>query len=357
MDILLFSKATHSIIKTISNRSDKIYKNKSTGNIDYRHNLFRSKNELLDLHPIHHPIFSKEKKIYPYDKSPLYKIKRIISSSPDINLIRSVRDFMNRFKENNYICNEFQFKNLIRELNIGLTNIEIEDILKRSGKTYNGLINIKDFYKYVITKDKLKSKIGDSISIILSDFKQLLYKYYSNPKLAYIFHDKNQTNKMDFTKFKSIIIELYTKEKKPIPNCVILKNCYDYIDLRKDGVIDLVEWCNIFSKITGKLDLLKGLENKKEFKELKRWEVSDGINDIYKNIYKNRKMISLRAKNVCFGSFIQVDTLINILKENLPNFKLTNTQWKIIVEVGTKNNKGFIDFDSFMNVVDNCVQK
>ena len=347
----------NSIIKTISNRSDKIYKNKSTGNIDYRHNLFRSKNELLDLHPIHHPIFSKEKKIYPYDKSPLYKIKRIISSSPDINLIRSVRDFMNRFKENNYICNEFQFKNLIRELNIGLTNIEIEDILKRSGKTYNGLINIKDFYKYVITKDKLKSKIGDSISIILSDFKQLLYKYYSNPKLAYIFHDKNQTNKMDFTKFKSIIIELYTKEKKPIPNCVILKNCYDYIDLRKDGVIDLVEWCNIFSKITGKLDLLKGLENKKEFKELKRWEVSDSINDIYKNIYKNRKMISLRAKNVCFGSFIQVDTLINILKENLPNYKLTNTQWKIIVEVGTKNNKGFIDFDSFMNVVDNCVQK
>ena len=90
------------------------------------------------------PIFSKEKKIYPYDKSPLYKIKRIISSSPDINLIRSVRDFMNRFKENNYICNEFQFKNLIRELNIGLTNIEIEDILKRSGKTYNGLINIKE---------------------------------------------------------------------------------------------------------------------------------------------------------------------------------------------------------------------
>ena len=347
----------NSIIKTISNRCDKIYKNKSTGNIDYRHNLFRSRNELLDLHPIHNPEISKGKIIIPYDKNPLYKIKRIISSSPDTNLIRNVRDFMKRFKENNYICNEFQFKNLIRELNIGLTNIEIEDILKRSGRTYNGLINIKNFYKYIITKDKLKAKIGDSISIILSDFKQLLYKYYSNPKLAYIFHDKDQTNKMDFTKFKSIIIELYTKEKKPIPNFVILKNCYDYIDLRKDGFIDLVEWCNIFSKITGKLDLLKGLENKKEFKELKRWEVSDSIIDIYKNIYKNRKMISLRAKNVCFGSFIHVDSLINILKENLPNYKLTNAQWKIIVEVGTKDNKGFIDFDNFMNVVDNCVQK
>ena len=348
----------NSIIKTMSKRNEKIYKNKSTGNIDYKHDLFGNKNEVsVDFHPKHNIEFSKAKRIIPYDKNPLYKIKRIISSSPDISLIRNIKDFMNKFKENNYICNEFQFKNLIRELNIGLTNIELENILKRSGRTYNGLINIKDFYKYVVTKDKLKVKIGDSISIILSDFKQLLYKYYSNPKLAYIFHDKNQTNKMDFTKFKSIIIELYTKEKKAIPNFVILKNCYDYIDLRKDGVIDLVEWCNIFSKITGKLDLFQGLENKKEFRELKRWEVSKSIIDIYKNIFKHRKMISLRAKNVRFGSFIQEDTLINILKENLPNCNLTNTQWKIIVEIGIKNNKGFIDFNNFMDVVENSVQK
>ena len=74
-------------------------------------------------------------------------------------------------------------------------------------------------------------------------------------------------------KAKSIIIELYTKEEKPIPNFVVLKNCYNFIDLRKDGVIDLVEWCNVFGKVTGKLDLFQGLENKKGFKELKKWEM------------------------------------------------------------------------------------
>ena len=49
------------------------------------------------------------------------------------------------------------------------------------------MINIKDFYKYVVERDKNKIKIENSISITLSEFKQLLYKYYSNPKLAFIF--------------------------------------------------------------------------------------------------------------------------------------------------------------------------
>ena len=323
----------------------------------------RGPNKILALHPENHLLehqksfLAHDKFITPFEKSPLNRIKRLISSSSDSNHIKNIQIFMNKFKNQDYICNEFQFKNLIRQLNIGLTNIEIEDIIKRIGKTNNGLINIKDFYKFISSKDKQKLKVENSILLILSEFKQLLYKYYSNPKLAFIFNNKSQANQIDFTKFKSIIIELYTKEEKPIPNFVVLKNCYNFIDLRKDGVIDLVEWCNVFGKVTGKLDLFYGLENKKGFKELKKWEMSDNVIDIYKDIYKNRKMISLRAKNLGFGSIIQEDILINILKENLSNYKLSNTQWKIIVEIGTKETKGFINFDYFLNIIESCVKK
>ena len=340
-----FSIVRNSILKTFPKKYGRMHKNKSSDNLQLKPILFRNGNENFVTN------------VTPYERSPLIKIKQIISNSPDTNLRSSLKEFMEKFKEQNYICNEHQFKNIIRQLNIGLTNIEIDEIIRRSGRTYNGMISIKDFYKYVVAKEKNKFKIDNSISIILSEFKQLLYKYYSNPKLAFIFHDKEQTNKIDFNKFKGIIIGLYTKEKKPIPNYVVLKNCYEYIDLRKDGVIDLVEWCNIFSKISGKLDLFKGLENKKEFKELKKWEMSDGVIDIYKNIYKNRKIISLRAKNVCFGSVIQEDSLINILKENFPNYKLTNTQWKMIVEIGTKGSKGFINFEQFMNIVESYIRR
>ena len=85
--------------------------------------------------------------------------------------------------------------------------------------------------------------------------------------------------------------------------------------------------------------------------------MSDNVIDIYKDIHKNRKMISLRAKNLGFGSIIQEDILINILKENLSNYKLSNTQWKIIVEIGTKETKGFINFDYFLNIIESCVKK
>ena len=335
----------NSIIKGLQKKYDRMHKNYSSESIRPRQNLFKIGYENLITN------------ITPIDKSPLIKIKRLISNSPDINLRLSLKDFMDKFKQQNYNCNEHQFKNIIRQLNIGLSNIEIDEIIKRSGRTYNGMINIKDFYKYVVERDKNKIKIENSISITLSEFKQLLYKYYSNPKLAFIFHDKEQKNKMEFNKFKGIIIGLYTKEQKPIPNYVVLKSCFEYIDLRKDGVIDLVEWCNVFSKISGKLDLFKGLDNKKEFRELKKWEMSDNIIDIYKNIYKNRKIIALRAKNICFGSVIQEDSLINILKENFPNYKLTNTQWKIIVEIGTKNSKGFINFEQFMNIVESYIKR
>ena len=336
----------NNILRTFSKKFDKIQKNNSTGNINYKSNIFNKEKE--------HPGNRLQKIASPFDNDPLYRIKRLVSSTTNTDLSKNLRNFMNKFKDKNYICNEFQLKNLMRELNIGLSSIEMDEILKKSGRTYNGLINIRDFYKYVIGKDKHKIKIEENISIILSEIKQLLYKYYSNPKLAFIFNDKEQTNKIDFNKFKGMIIELYTKENKQIPNYVIFKNCFDYIDLRKDGVIDLVEWCNAFSKVNGKLDIFKGIENKKGYKELKKWEMSEDIINIYKKIYKNRKMIYLRAKNVSFGYYIQEDALINILKENLPDYKLTNTQWKIIVEIGTKDPKGFINFESFMNIIENC---
>jgi hypothetical protein len=52
---------------------------------------------------------------------------------------------------------------------------------------------------------------------------------------------------MDFTKFKLIVTDLFERESKPAPNFALLRNAYDYIDLRKDGIIDFNEWLKAFS--------------------------------------------------------------------------------------------------------------
>ena len=356
------STTRSSLTSRYLNDFNKLHKKNESGRIPFNHNLYRGEEEILGPHPINHldhpmEFLAHEKLITPFDKDPLDKIRRLIVSSPNQNYLEIIRDFVNKFKDNNYLCNEFQLKNLIKQLNIGLTTIEIEDIFTKSGKTYNGLINIYDFYKYLISKDKKIDKSGENVKKILAEFKQLLYKYYSNPKLAFIFNDSSQSNKMDFFKFKSIINELYTKENKPIPNFAMMKNCFDYIDLRKDGLLDLVEWSNVFGNLSGKLDLSKSYDHKKGVKILQKWEMSNNLIEVYKNIARNRKMISQNVKRASFGSFIQEDNLINILKEMFPQYKFNNTQWRMIVEIGNKDPRGFINYDVFIMIVENCAKR
>ena len=356
------STTKSSLTSRYLNDFNKLHKKNESGRIPFNHNLYRGEEEIIGPHPINHldhpmEFLAHEKLITPFDKDPLDKIRRLIVSSPNQNYLETIKDFVNGFKDNNYLCNEFQLKNLIKQLNIGLTNIEIEDIFTKSGKTYNGLINIYDFYKYLISKDKKIDKSGTNIKKILSEFKQLLYKYYSNPKLAFIFNDSSQSNKMDFVQFKSIIYELYTKENKQIPNFAMIKNCFDYIDLRKDGLLDLVEWSNVFGNLSGKLDLSKSYDHKKGIKILQKWEMSNNIIEVYKSIARNRKIISQNVKKVAFGSFIQEDNLINILKEIFPQYKFNNTQWRMIVEIGNKDPRGFINYDVFIMIVENCAKR
>ena len=341
---------------------NKINKLNEMGRTPFNHNLYRSEQEIIGPHPVNHldhpmEFLAHEKLITPFDKDPLDKIRRMLVSSPNQNYLEIIKEFKDDFKDNNYLCNEFQLKNLLKKLNIGLTNIEIEDIFTKSGKTYNGYLNINDFYNYLMSRDKKMDKSGHNTKAILAEFKQLLYKYYSNPKLAFIFNDNEQCNKMDFVKFKSIICELYSKENRPIPNFAMLKNCYDYIDLRKDGVIDLVEWSNVFGSLSGKLDVSRSYSHKKGIKTLQKWEMSNNLIEVYKNIAKNRKIVTQKVKKISFGSFVQEDNLINILKEMFPKYKFNQTQWKMIVEIGNKDPRGFINYDTFIMIVDTCSKR
>ena len=45
------------------------------------------------------------------------------------------------------------------------------------------------------------------------------------------------------------------------------------------------------------------------------------------------------------------------MKDIFPYYKLTNTQWKMIVEIGDKDTQGFINFDTFIKLVENCARR
>jgi Ca2+-binding EF-hand superfamily protein len=174
---------------------------------------------------------------------------------------------------------------------------------------------------------------------------------------------------------------MYNREEKNLPNFTLIKNSFDAIDLRKDGVIDMNEWCKAFASYNGKLDYKKevvsnGLEfyDKKfklnnNFKNpskishyrkiLRDWETSGDISFLYKFINKNRKLIKEKITKCNFIivldgiQLINSDNLISVLKDIIPGIRLSQTQWKMIVNVAqNERTDGLINIHDFFKLLE-----
>ena len=304
----------------------------------------------IPLTTLNSPFIQKEHKSLetPFDNDPLEKIKRcILSSTSDYKKI--IKDAIN---QNGGLCNKFEFRNMIKRLELGLTNIEIEDIITKSGLTNDGRINLIDFYKFINNEEQNLYISKNHILNQLKEIKTFLYNYYANPRLAF---EMNSGVKMDFDTFKKIIYDIYSREQRPVPNYNIMKYVYDYIDVRKDGVIDLNEWNKIFAQSEGSLDIPA---NKDQLKILRIWETSNDIINVYRLISKNKKIIRENAKKYSVGGYnngslyVMNNNMINVLKSVLVNINLSYTQWNMIVSLGDRDKSGFIDVDTFIRVID-----
>ena len=296
--------------------------------------------------PKNHPI-----SMTPYDMDPLDKIKKLIQSSK-VDFKTEFNKFIR--ESDNGKANQFQFRNMIKKLDLGLTNIEIEDIMYKSGLTYEGYINLIDFYKYMTEENNSIVAYKKSIVESLKEMKQLIIKYYTNPKLGFELNDTDNKKIIDFDKFRKIVIDLYKRDNRsyPPPPYSILKSMYDYIDIRKDGIIDINEWCKIFASFEGKLDAKK--EDEKTSSNLRCWEMTNSITDVYKLIARNNKIIKKKViESSITGdcTVIQTNNLIEILKDVLPRVFLSPTQWRMIASLGEGNRVGLVDYNVFIKII------
>jgi Ca2+-binding EF-hand superfamily protein len=79
----------------------------------------------------------------PFDHDPMEKLRRILKSSKfDCT---EIMEFCNNSTEG--LLNENELRNILKKINMGLTNLEIDVIIKRVGKTLDGKINVKEFMK------------------------------------------------------------------------------------------------------------------------------------------------------------------------------------------------------------------
>jgi len=81
----------------------------------------------------------------PYDKDPIEKVKRLLKASKF--------DMTSFFKMYDIISNGFlnpnEFANMLKKMNLGLTLLEIEAIIKRVSRNTENLLNLREFIAYM----------------------------------------------------------------------------------------------------------------------------------------------------------------------------------------------------------------
>ncbi len=226
--------------------------------------------------------------------------------------------------------------------------------------TRDGWINIHDFIKFANTPMKLLHQPNQHIKIFLSKLKQLIYKYYSTPKLAFTINDGNKNGVLDFNEYQSLICDLFRRETLPEPNFALIKNSFDFIDQRKNGVLELNERIRTFSQIRSDLDIREINETK--LQQLREWECSNNLENIYNEINRNRKLLKDYAKMYMITdgtgrSIIQINNLIEVLKKILPRTELSRTQWKMMVRIADKQGTGMVDLDEFLRITEQSARQ
>jgi hypothetical protein len=77
--------------------------------------------------------------------------------------------------------------------------------------------------------------------------KESIYKLYLTPKDCFLRHNKKENGKMSYAEFNDFMIELSEKGREEIPSFAIIKDLFNFIDIKKDGVIDMKEWLQTFN--------------------------------------------------------------------------------------------------------------
>ena len=84
-------------------------------------------------------------------------------------------------------------------------------------------------------------------------------------------------------------------------------------------------------------------------KDIRSWENSKEVTELYYILSRNKKQIRDQAKNYIIkqgsNSFIYADNLVDILSKMFTNFILDAKKWKFIVSIGDKEKNSLIDLD------------
>ncbi|CAK62279.1 unnamed protein product (macronuclear) [Paramecium tetraurelia] len=175
----------------------------------------------------------------------LDKIRRFLRNSN-----KNISELFKQYDSDNtgFITN-LEFRQVIRSLNMGLTFQDIDILSAMLDTDRNSMVNWRDFAKRLDFR-QADNKILERAGIHLQKVNDHIYHYLLSPKDAFRQIDAQHTGYLSFDKFKDMIEMLYRLATEDIPPFAIIKDLFEFIDKRRDGLLDLTEWMDAFSKFS-----------------------------------------------------------------------------------------------------------
>lgn len=251
-------------------------------------------------------------------EDPIKRLQQLIKASP--NSLKSI--FKSIDKDGNGYLSAIEFRKALRQLNLGLTAREIDLILLRVDTNADGKISWKEF-ENKFKASEVESTISNNVSLKLKQLGQRMSGYMLSPKDAFGEFDKNRTGHLDFNAFKALLKKVSEVSNTPMPSFPVMKDLFQLIDIRHDGLIDLNEWLSAF-KPPG----------------------SRSSDASAATIARNRKVLQLTFEAMSKDGYVTHDQARNVLGSVLK--EVPDHDWSEILRVGEK--KGLIDYKFLLDI-------
>ena len=281
-------------------------------------------------------LVSKTASSVTWNNNVMEKFRKIIKSS---NM--HLREVFETFdSDGNGLITPLEFRNAVRRLNLNLSAREIDEIIKIVDRNMDGMIDWLEFSSKFKIKDN-ERLIETRAKNKMAKLKEQMSLHMKSTQDAFELFDKSGEGKLTFSNFNELIKELSRLSKEEIPPFSIIKDMFDEIDIRKDGVIDQHEWNQTFLSIQ---EGDKRFSLKKVPQNLAEFEVSRDAKIILDAIRRNRKFLNEKFKEKSpDGTFVSFEDAKEIIRSVQRGKEIDDDEYKIIFK-GAIRDQGDVEF-------------
>jgi Ca2+-binding EF-hand superfamily protein len=261
------------------------------------------------------------------DLNPIKSFSKVVQVSP-ANLEKVFKEIDHNGTGK---VSSIEFRNAVRQLNLGLTSRAIDGLISRADYNKDGWIDWRAFvgnFHSTETEDRIKSVSYKP----LTRLKEMMFSYMLTPKDAFRQFNPERNGLLTHSAFTALVTQLYSLSKEACPSFNVVKDLFDLIDVRSDGVIDVTEWVNAFrgsAKVA--------------------WEDSKEFEAVSSMISKHRKLLQQTFDHMAAATgAVQAAEAKQVLTRLLRELRLTSEQWDRMLRPALHGD--VVDYRRFLDI-------